>query len=221
MRILVIADNETTAKCLRTSLREEGFVVDIAIDCERGSFLALTNDYKLIIFDHALPRKQSKCLCQEIREKKSVPIIILSEKAEVLTKVALFDAGVDDFLAKPFSFEELMARIRAILRRPQKIKNQELRVGNVILNSKKHEARCKGQLLQLTKKEFALLEYLMRHKNEVVSRTSILEHVWDIDSNPFSNTLEAHIRSIRRKLELKCDNNFIKTIPGIGYKIEK
>ncbi len=221
MRILVIADDENIAKCLKSGLYEEGYVVDLVLDCEKGLFLALTNDYAIIILEHSLSRKHSKCFCQEIRKRKNVPIIILSEKMEIATKVAFFDAGIDDFIVKPFSFEELIARVRAILRRPRKIRGEEFRVGNVILNSKKHEIKCGKEILQLTKKEFALLTYLMRHVNEVVSKTSILEHVWDMNSNPFSNTLEAHIRSIRRKLESKGESNFIKTIPGVGYKIEK
>lgn len=221
MRILIIADDEIIAKFLKLSLQKEGFIVDVVTDCEKGSFLALTNNYALVILDNIPSEGHGKGICQNIRRKKSVPIIILSVKSEVPIKVELFDAGIDDFISKPFSFDELMARIRAILRRPQEIRFEEIEVGSVVLNSKKHEVRCGKYIIHLAKKEFALLEYLMRHKNEVISKTEILENLWDMNANPFSNTVESHIRSIRRKLEVKGVKNLIKTIPGVGYKIEK
>jgi DNA-binding response OmpR family regulator len=219
MKILIVEDNSAVRNVLRMSLEAECFSVDETDNGDDGSFMARTNEYDLIILDNVLPGKMGKQICKEIREAgKTMPVLFLSMKSDVLDKITLLDTGADDYLTKPFSFEELLARIRALLRRPQALKETIITVGNLELHHDKHQVFLKGKELQLTRKEFSLLEHLMQNKGLVVSRGQLLEHVWDINANPFSNTIEAHILNIRRKIG---DNKkrVIRNIPGRGYKM--
>jgi DNA-binding response OmpR family regulator len=219
MRILIVEDNSSIRNVLRISLESECFVVDEAEDGDHGSFLARTNDYDIVILDNVLPKKMGKEVCEDIREAgKTMPVLILSMKSDVLEKINLLDAGADDYLTKPFSFAELLARIRSLTRRPRQIETNVLAIKDITLDKDKHEASKGGKNLNLTKKEFALLEILLKNKEKVVSRGQILEHVWDFNADPFSNTIEAHILSLRKKLEDKR-RNLIRNIPGRGYKI--
>ena len=218
MRILIIEDEKEISKLLKSSLEEECFAVDVADDGEKGLFLSNTNEYDLILLDYILPKKTGKELCMEIREKKNVPIIMLSVKSDTLTKVEVLDLGADDYITKPFSFTELLSRIKAVLRRPRETENTILEAGNLFLDTKKHLLKKKGEEITLRKKEFMLLELLMKKKGEPVSRGIIMEHVWDINADPFSNTIETHILSLRKKIEEKGEK-LIFTIPGVGYKI--
>lgn len=221
MRILIVEDDKEISGFLKSSLKAECFVVDIASDGERGGFMALTNDYDLIILDNMLPKKEGLEVCREVRKKKNIPIMMLSVKSEIPTKVELLEAGADDYLTKPFSFEELLARIYAILRRPRKVEDEVLKIGNLVIDTKENIVTTKKkEEIKLTRKEFMLLELLARNRKRIVSRTKILEHVWDAEANPFSNTIEAHIRSLRRKIDPKKTDNLIKTVSGMGYKIE-
>lgn len=221
MRILLIEDEKKISAFLKSKLREKCFTVDVAADGERGSFLARTNDYDLVLLDNVLPKKNGPAVCREIRARgKHVPILVLSVKTEVDAKVELLNAGADDYLAKPFSFEELLARINALLRRPSQIEEQVLTVDDLSVDGATYTVRRAGEEIYLTRKEFALLWYLMRHKGIVLSRGMLLEHVWDMDTDPFSNTIEAHIASLRRKLDAGHDHKLIKTVPGRGYKIQ-
>ncbi len=221
MRILVVEDEKEIREFLKPSLEEEGFSVDTAEDGEKGLFLALTNDYDLLILDNMLPKKEGREVCKEIRkEGKKVPIIMLSVQSEVVTKVDLLNSGADDYLTKPFSFEELLARVKAILRRPNKIEEEVLKVDDLVLDTSTQIVKRGKRSIYLTRKEFALLEHLMKNISKVLSRGIIMEHVWDMNADPFSNTIESHILNIRKKIREKGKSNLIFTIPGRGYKID-
>ncbi len=220
MRTLVVEDEKSIIDFLKPGLEAELFAVDVAMDGEKGSFFARTNDYDLIILDNILPKKTGLEVCKEIRSAgKTVPIIILSVRSEEITKIELLNAGADDYLVKPFSFEELVARMRALLRRPKQIENKTLCVDNLVLDINKHVVKRNKKEIQLTRKEFMLFEYLLRHKGAVVSRGMIMDHVWDMSVDPFSNTIEAHIVSLRRKIDLLNRIKLIHTVPGRGYKL--
>lgn len=220
MRILVIEDDKEIIKFLKPALQAESFIVDVAEDGETGSYVARTNDYDLIILDNVLPKKDGKCVCQEIRNKgKNMPIIMLSVKSEIGTKVELLDIGADDYLTKPFSFKELLARIKALLRRPEKIESDILEIDDLVLDENRQVVVRNKKEIYLTRKEFALLEYLMKNQGRVLSRGMIMEHVWDMNVDPFSNTVETHILNLRRKIEHRNAKPLIQTISGRGYKI--
>lgn len=220
MRILIIEDNAEIRKLLKVGLEAESFVVDVAEDGERGSYIARTNDYDLILLDYMLPKKHGDQVCKEIRKAgKKVPILLLSVESEISDKVTLLNGGADDYMTKPFSFEELVARIRTLMRRPNVIEAETLEIGNVKLNSRTQEVKRGKTDVYLTRKEFSLLEFLLRHKGETVSRGMIMEHVWDLDGNPFSNTIETHIFNLRKKIEERKNGRLIFNVPGRGYKI--
>lgn len=220
MKILLVEDDSSIRNVLRMSLESENFIVDEAEDGERGSYIGRVNEYDVIILDNMLPKKRGKQVCQEIREAgKHTPIIILSARNEVLEKVDLLQSGADDYITKPFSFEEFMARIATVTRRPKQIVSTIYTVGDLILNSDTHEVFRNQRSIYLTRKEFALLAYLMQHQGKVISRGTLMEHVWDMNVDPFSNTLEAHIMNVRKKIGSHKKNKLIHTIPGRGYKI--
>ncbi|MBP6859592.1 MAG: response regulator transcription factor [Candidatus Magasanikbacteria bacterium] len=222
MKILIIEDEKDIINIIKPSLEAEFFVVDVASDGEKGVFFALTNDYDLIILDNFLPKKSGIEVCHAIRShKKVLPIIVLSVLSETNKKVELLEAGADDYLTKPFSFQELLSRIRAVLRRPQQIQDEILQVGALKLDLRRNLVTHNGIEINLTRKQFMLLEYLMRHHGTVVTRGMLMEHVWETDVDPFSNTIETHVLSLRKKLKLKNNQqNFIYTVPGRGYKLE-
>ena len=221
MRILVVEDEAGIINFLKAGLESEYFVVDVAEDGERGSYLARTNDYDVIVLDNMLPKKTGAEVCDEVRKAGiTTPIIVLSARAEMSTKVELLNKGADDYLTKPFSLEELVARIRALLRRPTSISSDILEIGDLVMDTKQHVTRRAGRDVYLTKKEFMLLELLLRRKSTVVSRGTIMEHVWDMNADPFSNTLESHILNLRKKISGRSKVQLIHTIPGVGYKID-
>ena len=221
MRILLIEDEPRIVDFLKPCLEAERFTVDCAADGELGLFLAKTNNYDLLIVDNMLPKKTGYEVCTELRlAGKTMPIIVLSVIAETGKKAGLLNAGADDYLTKPFSFEELLARIRALLRRPKEMKSETLRVDDLTLDAARHAVTRGGRRIHLTPKEFSLLEYLLRNRGNVASRGMILEHVWDMNADPFSNTVEAHILSLRRKLDADDGKKLIYTVHGLGYKID-
>ncbi len=221
MRILIVDDEKELKESLRASLEAECFVVDTAKDGEEGLFMAKTNDYDLIILDNIMPKKNGKETCQEIRNhKKDIPILILSVQSDVPTKVELLNMGADDYITKPFSIEELLARTRAIFRRPKRVENLVYKIGDLTLDVGRQEVKRGKKEIYLTRKEFTFLEYLLMNQGQVLSRARIFEHVWDMNADPFSNTIESHILTLRRKIEQKGKKKFIHTIPGRGYKIE-
>lgn len=218
MRILIVEDDQSIVNSLATGLKAECFSVDTATDGETGSYLARTNDYDTIILDYGLPKKNGLAVCKEIRnDNVSTPIMVLSVNTEIPEKIELINAGADDYLTKPFSFEELVARIHALIRRPREIVKDNLHIDGITINILRSEVLMNNVPVYLTRKEFSLLEYLVRNKNRVVTRNMILEHVWDMNADPFSNTVETHIRNLRKKLSDHDISGIIKTIPGRGY----
>ncbi len=221
MKILIIEDNEDILSFLKSSLKAKGFIIDGTDNGRIGCSMALTNEYNLIILDLNLPEKDGNTICQEIREYgKTTPIIMLSVNIDIKSKIDLLESGADDYLTKPFSFEELLARIKALLKRSPQIEDDILKSNNLILNKNKQKVTKNDKEIYLTVKEFQLLEYLLRHKGEIVSKTSILENIWDSEVNLFSNAIETHILNLRKKISKDNPHEFIKTMSGRGYKIE-
>ncbi|MEO5646135.1 MAG: response regulator transcription factor [Candidatus Paceibacterota bacterium] len=221
MRALIVEDERGVRDMLAENLRAHCFAVDTAEDGTEGSYLARTNEYDIIILDNMLPEKSGGSVCQEIRRTgRAVPILILSVLSDSWRKVELLNSGADDYMIKPFSVDELMARIRALMRRPAQLEGDILTIDDLELDTKKQTVRRDGISKNLTRKEFTLLEYLMRNKGSVLSRGMIMEHVWDMTSDPFSNTIESHILSLRRKIEPGKSKKLIYTVSGRGYKID-
>lgn len=221
MRILVIEDEEGIASFLKSGLESEYFAVDIAEDGEQGSYLAQTNEYDMIILDNNLPKKNGGEVCKEIRASgKTTPIIMLSAVSALGVKVDLLNKGADDYLTKPFSLDELLARIRALLRRPATFTAEILAADDLTLDTKQHVVKRGDKEIYLTRKEFMLLELLMKKKGSVVTRGNIMEHVWDMHVDPFSNTIDSHILNVRKKIASDGKKDLIYTLPGIGYKID-
>lgn len=219
MKILLTEDNSAIRNVLRMSLEAASFTVDEAENGEDGSFLARTNEYDLVILDNMLPKKMGKQVCKEIREAgKTMPVLLLSMKRDVNDKIELLDCGADDYMTKPFSFEELLARMRALMRRPTPLKETVITIGDLTVHIEKQQVFRGKRELYLTRKEFALLAFLATHKDRVVSRGQLLEHVWDINANPFSNTIEAHILTLRKKIG-DTKKRLIRSVPGRGYKL--
>lgn len=219
MKILIIEDDNTIRDVLKKCFESESFVVDEAADGDSGSFMARVNKYNVILLDFILPKKNGLEVCKDIRLNEiSTPIIMLTSKNEVLTKIELLNSGADDYITKPFSFEELVARVKAVTRRPKNIAADIFKNKYIEINNITQEVLVKNKKVYTTRKEFLLLEILMRNKDKVVSRAHIMEHVWDNNTNPFSNTIEAHIRNVRNKIGDK-KRKIIESIPGRGYKM--
>lgn len=221
MRILLIEDNEDVRNSLKMSLEAESFIVDTSCDGHHGSYTARTNEFDLIILDISLPKKNGLEVCIEIRNAhNTTPILVLSVISDVQEKIRMLNAGADDYLTKPFSFRELLARVRALLRRPAEITDEVIQIDDLVLDSMRQKVVRGEASIYLTRKEFSLLEYLMRHKGIVVSRSMLMEHVWNAESDPFSNTIEAHILNVRKKIDKVKKRRLIHTVPGRGYKID-
>jgi DNA-binding response OmpR family regulator len=221
MRILVIEDDRELRASLKTHLHAECFAVDTASDGADGSFAARSNEYDLVILDNVLPKKNGLEVCQEIRNAgKHMPILILSVKSTPEEKTELLNAGADDYLAKPFSHDELKARINALLRRPKVLMPPLLKVDDLILDTLEQRVRRGKKEIYLTRKEFALTEYMLRNRGTVISRGMLMEHVWNSEIDPFSNTIEAHILNLRKKIDAGSKKKLIHTVPGRGYKME-
>ena len=216
VKTLIVEDSAELRLVLRKALEAEGFAVDEAEDGAAGSFAARTNDYDVLILDNELPRKPGLLICKEVRDAgKHTPILMLSVRGEAREKAQHLEAGADDYLSKPFSFEELKARLRALLRRPKSVAVPVLTVGAVTLDSAKFRVTVDGTPLWLARREFSLLEHLMRKAHEVVTRTELLEQVWSSSVSPLSNTVEAHVMTLRRKLGRAA--KILKSVPGRGY----
>jgi DNA-binding response OmpR family regulator len=219
MKILIIEDDISIRNVLRLSLENKGFSVDEAENGDIGSYLARTNHYDVILLDNVLPKKMGGHVCKEIRDaNKNTPILILSGIQEVLTKIQLLNTGADDYVTKPFSFAELLARIYALTRRPEQILDHIIKIKDMEIHFNSQLIKRNGKEIYLTRKEFSLLEFLVRNRGNVVSRGQILEHVWEMSIDPFSNTIETHIRNLRLKLK-DAKKNIILSVPGRGYKL--
>lgn len=219
MRVLVLEDDPDIASLIIQTLKSEGYAVDHASRGQEATFMAKTNQYDIMLFDVNIPDGNGIDVCAEIRKvKKDVPVIFITVLSDIYNKVHAFDVGGDDYLVKPFSLDELRVRVKALLRRPTLPIPDVLRVSGLVLDSKKHTLSRDGQPVELRVKEFALLEYMMRNAGLVLSRGMMLEHVWDMNVDPFTNTIDVHIRAIRKKMNDE-DGHVIKTIHGMGYKI--
>ena len=222
MRILVIEDEHRIAGSIKKGLEQERHVVDVAYDGISGFDLASEGVFDLLILDLMLPGKDGLTIVREIREKNiQTPILILTAKGLTQDKVNGLNSGADDYLTKPFSFEELLARVRALSRRPLRSTGSVIKVGDLTLN-KDTFAVSRGARIELSSKEFSLLEFLMEHAGRILSKDQIMSHVWDYDADILPNTIEVYIRNLRKKIDLRFTDKtqLIKTIRGFGYKIE-
>ena len=222
MRILLVEDDADLAQFIRKGLKEEHYVVDVAADGEAGLALALDNSYDLMILDIMLPKLDGLTLCRRVRNKGiSTPVLLLTARNNLETKVSGFDTGADQFMPKPFAFAELLARIRALLRRGSSQQIAHLQAADIRLDPASHRVWRAGQEISLTNKEYALLEFLLRNKNRVLTRTAIIEHVWDISYDPMTNIVDAHIRALRAKIDRDFSPPLIATVRGAGYMLEE
>jgi len=222
MRILVIEDEKKIADFIKRGLKEEGYAVDTAYDGAEGQFLSKTNDYDLILLDLMLPKIDGLTLCKTLKKEGNItPIIMLTAKDTLEDKVTGLDSGADDYLTKPFAFEELLARIRAVLRKKEAATATILKAGDLMLDLVTHKVQRAGVEIDLTAKEYALLEYLMRNAGSIVTRTMISEHVWDIDFDTFTNVIDVYINYLRNKIDAGHKNKLIRTIRGRGYTLKE
>jgi two-component system OmpR family response regulator len=218
VRILVVEDEIKMARSIRRGLEQEGYAVDAVGDGEEALFRATEFDYDAIVLDLMLPGVDGFSVCQTLRTRgRWAPVIILTARDALEDRIRGLDIGADDYLVKPFAFGELLARLRALLRRDPGTRAPVLTVGDVMLDPASHEVTRAGQPVDLSGREFALLEYLMRRAGEVVTRASILEHVWDYNYDGLSNVVDVYVSYLRRKLERPFDSEFIRTVRGVGY----
>jgi len=220
MRMLLVEDEASAAGMLAKGLREQAYAVDVAVDGEDALYRASVNDYDLIILDLLLPRKDGLTVCRELRAAGSaVPILMLTARDAVADRVRGLDTGADDYLTKPFDLHELLARVRALLRRGPVVRTETIQLANLIIDTQSRRARRGGRTIQLTGKEYALLDYLARHADQVVGRAEIAEHVWDQNFDPFSNLIEVYIQRLRRKIDDGHSRKLLHTIRGGGYML--
>ncbi len=224
MRILVIEDDKKIALAIKKGLEQESYSVDVVFDTKDDKLgLALLINYDLIILDRMLPGiSDGLNICKKLRnEGKKMPILILTAKDKINERVEGLDAGADDYLIKPFAFEELLARVKALLRRPNQALNQVLKVGDLSLDTQTFKVMRKNIEIKLSSTEFKLLEYLMRNKGRILTKDNIMEHVWDYDAEILPNTVEVFIGYLRNKIDKPFSNSgHVQTIRGFGYKIE-
>lgn len=222
MRILVIEDEKKVGQFVRQALEEENYAVDHALDSEEGLDLAKSYEYDLIVLDLMLPKKPGIAVLKEIRRTgNKTPVLVLTAKDATPDKVSALDAGGDDYLTKPFSIEEFLARIRALLRRGKLEQGTLLQVGNLTLNPTTREVYRGKRKIELTNKEFGLLEYLLRNAGRVLSRTMIVEHVWNIGFDTGTNVIDVYVAYLRSKIDKGEDRPLIQTVRGVGYTIKE
>ncbi len=220
MRILLVEDDPKIADVVRRSLVEQHYSVDLASDGLEGDFLAKTNDYDLIILDIMLPKMDGWQICRSIREEKiTTPILMLTALDAVEDKIKGLDSGADDYLSKPFHLGEFLARVRSLVRRTSDEKTSTIQVGDLIIDTASRRVVRAGKEINLSAKEFALLEYFMMHKNKVLTRQMLSEHVWDMNFDPQSNVIDSFVRFLRQKIDKEFDSPLIHTLRGVGYKL--
>ncbi len=222
MRILLVEDEENLAKALVTGLTKKGYAVDYIVDGDKAMKRISLNhmDYDLVVLDLMLPGMDGLSICHKMRDGGIMtPILILTARDEIDTKVNLLLNGADDYLVKPFSFEELCARIAALLRRPGEALPSVISIGDISLDPSKHTVTRKDKPVPLTLKEFVLLEYFMRHPNTVINREELLTHLWDFNYSSFSNVVDVHVKNLRKKLGLGNGEVVLETVRGVGYRL--
>ncbi len=222
MRILVVEDEHKIANAIKRGLEQESYAVDVAFDGAYGFDLASTEQYDVVVLDLMLPKMDGVEVCRRLRKDGiHTPILMLTARGQISDRVNGLDAGADDYLVKPFAFAELLARIRALIRRPKDSLGALLAIDDLSLNTLNYDVRRAGTLIRLSKKEFALLEYLLRHKNQIVTKDQIIDHVWDYEADILPNTVEVYVGYLRNKVDKPFANKpvLIHTIRGFGYKI--
>jgi two-component system copper resistance phosphate regulon response regulator CusR len=222
MRILIAEDDRKVAGFLKKGLKEEQYAVDVCYDGEEALFQTQVNQYDLVILDVMLPKKNGFSVCKEIRKEGNLtPILMLTARDQLEDKVRGLQEGADDYLTKPFAFEELLARIQALLRRTQDYKTKTLKVGDLELDPVSRKITREGKPITLTGKEYALLEYLMRNKGRVITQSMIIDHVWDMNYDGLSNVVNVYINHLREKIDKGFSLKYIHTIRGVGYKVDE
>src|SRR5437588_2853657 len=220
MRILLVEDEIKMARALRRGLEHEGYAVDVSADGEDALFQGSENDYDAIVLDVMLPGQDGFDVCRALRERgRWAPVLMLTARDAVGDRIHGLDAGADDYLLKPFAFGELLARLRALIRRGPHERPPVLEVQDVVLDPAAHRVTRAGQEIELSGREFALLEYLMRHAGEVLTRRRIMEHVWDYNYEGLSNVVDVYVGYLRKKLERPFGSTLIRTVRGVGYVI--
>ena len=221
MRVLIVEDEPKVAAAIKRGLEQERFVADMVHDGESGLSYGLSDDYDLIILDRMLPGGMDGLdICKQLRaEGVTTPVIMLTAKDQVPDRVAGLDNGADDYLVKPFDFDELTARLRALLRRPSQTQTPVMEWGGLALDPTSGQATREGSTIKLTKREYALLEYLMRNAGQVVSKETLLQHVWDDDADVLPNTIEVYIGYLRNKIDKPFRSPLLQTVRGFGYKL--
>jgi heavy metal response regulator len=222
MRILVVEDERKIADFIKRGLKEEGYSVDVSHDGEEGYSLATTENFDLIVLDLMLPKMDGISLCRKLRvEKVFTPVLMLTARDTVKDKVTGLDSGADDYLTKPFAFEEFLARVRALLRKRDTHTAVRLQTGDLVLDALTHRVTRSGREIELTAKEYSLLEYLMRNAGAVVTRTMISEHVWDISFDTYTNVIDVYINYLRKKIDQGFKTKLIHTLRGRGYVLKE
>ncbi len=220
LRILVVEDEHRLVSILKQGLQEHGYAVDVAYDGAEGLDLAQTEPYDLLILDVMLPKLDGYRICRQLHARHvHIPILMLTARDAVDDRVAGLDSGADDYLTKPFAFRELLARVRALLRRDSTAKETILRTGDLTLDPVTREVQRGGRRIELASKEYAVLEYFMRNPNHVLTRTQIAEHVWDYDFAAMSNVVDVYVRTLRRKLADDQEPRLLRTVRGAGYQL--
>ncbi len=220
MRVLVVEDERRLAAIIKRGLLEEDYSVDTVYDGEEAAYMAETTPYDLIILDIMLPKKDGIEVCKELRQKKvNAPILMLTARDSVEDRVKGLDSGADDYLVKPFAFSELLARARALLRREGRPRTAALQVGDLVMDTLTREVRRGQRKIELTAKEYSILEYFMRHPNIVITRTMIEENAWDYEFDSMSNIIDVYVRRLRSKIDAEGEESLIQTVRGAGYRL--
>ncbi len=221
MRILLVEDEKKVASFIKKGLEEEGYAVDLAADGESGLHMALDRVHDLILLDIQLPKKNGLAVLREMRQHKvAIPVLLLTVRATIEDKVMGLDSGADDYLTKPFAFQELLARVRALLRRHSGNKQTVIQVADLSMDLAQRTVYRGDQKIDLTAKEFALLEYLMRNPGRVLGRTMIAEHVWDYDFDSMTNIIDVYVNYLRKKIDFEREPKLIHTVRGVGYVLK-
>lgn len=222
MKILVVEDEHLIANSLKKGLEQEKYTVDVAFDGIQGYDLASSGDYDLILLDLMLPGMDGLSICKKLREENNhTPILMLTAKSQLEDKIVGLNSGADDYLTKPFAFEELLARIRALSRRPQKTNGKILTIGDLSLNTVTFEVKRGDKNIYLSNKEYSLLECFLRHSNQILNKDQLIQYVWSYESDILPNTVEVYIRNLRQKIDAPFKNKkpLIQTLRGFGYRI--